>query len=152
MRSSVTTSKSRTDLLYSGGLPAATMIQPSGIFWLPNILHCRNCSIVGASVSDTQLISSIKRIPSFNPVSSILSYIEAIISLIVYSVTEYSFPLYTFFSINGSPTALCLVWCVIVYATSATLHSFATCSMTWVFPIPGGPIKRIGLCLICGII
>ena len=29
-RSRVTISKSRTDLLYSGGLPAATMTQPAG--------------------------------------------------------------------------------------------------------------------------
>ena len=34
-------------------------------------LHCKNCSIVGASVSETQLISSIKRMPSFLPDSSI---------------------------------------------------------------------------------
>ena len=48
-------------------------IQPSGILWLPKVLHWRNCSMVGARVSDTQLISSIKRIPSLRPVSSIRS-------------------------------------------------------------------------------
>ena len=47
-------------------------IHPSGTAWLPNVLHCKNCSMVGASVSETQLISSIKRIPSFLPPSSIL--------------------------------------------------------------------------------
>ena len=70
-RSRVSMSKSRTELLYSGGLPAAAMIQPSGIFWLPKVLHCRNCSMVGARVSLTQLISSMKRMPSLRPVSSI---------------------------------------------------------------------------------
>ena len=89
-RSRVTISKSRTDLLYSGGLPAATMTQPAGTAWLPKVLHCKNCSMVGASVSETQLISSMKRMPSERPVASILAYTLAIISLMVYSVTETS--------------------------------------------------------------
>ena len=37
--SKVTMSNSLTDLLYSGGFPAATMIQPWGMLWLPNVLH-----------------------------------------------------------------------------------------------------------------
>lgn len=70
-RSSVTTSKSRTDLLYSGGFPAVTMTHPFGTFRLPKVFCCRNCSIVGASVSETQLISSMNRMPSFFPDASI---------------------------------------------------------------------------------
>ena len=35
---------------------------------------------------------ALKRIPSFKPVSRMRSYTEAMISLMVYSVTEYSFP------------------------------------------------------------
>ena len=66
-------SKSRTDLLYSGGLPAATITQPAGTAWLPKVLHCKNCSMVGASVSETQLISSMNRMPSCRPVASIFS-------------------------------------------------------------------------------
>ena len=62
-RSSAAMSSSRTDALYSEGFPAAAMIQPSGTLWVPNVLNCKNCRIVGASVSDTQLISSINRIP-----------------------------------------------------------------------------------------
>ena len=69
-RSSVTRSNSRTLLLYSGGLPAATITQPSGTAWLPKVLHCRNCSMVGASVSLTQLISSMNRMPFVLPVRS----------------------------------------------------------------------------------
>ena len=76
---------------------------------MPNILYCRNCSIVGARVSETQLISSRKRMPSEIPDSSIWSYTEATISLIVYSVTEYSSPPYSFFEMKGRPMALCLV-------------------------------------------
>ena len=72
-RSRVTISNSLAELLYSTGFPAAAMIQPDGTGWVPNVLFCRNCSIVGTSVSDTQLISSIKRIPSLQPVSSIFS-------------------------------------------------------------------------------
>ena len=79
-RSSVTTSKSRTDLLYSGGLPAATISQPSGRRWLPKVLHCRNCSIMGARVSDTQLISSRNKMPSRMPVRSMSSYTAPMIS------------------------------------------------------------------------
>ena len=86
-RSSVTRSNSRTLLLYSGGLPAATMIHPAGTAWLPKVLHCKNCSIVGASVSLTQLISSINKMPFCLPVRSIAAYTLAMISLIVYSVT-----------------------------------------------------------------
>ena len=52
------------------------------------IVRFINWSMVGANVSDTQLISSIKRIPSFKPVSRMRSYTEAMISLMVYSVTE----------------------------------------------------------------
>ena len=54
--------------------------------------------------------------------------------------------------INGSPTALCLVWWVMVYATSPISHSLAICSMICVFPIPGGPINRTGRCLTAGIL
>ena len=91
-RSQVTTSNSRTELLYSGGLPAVTTIQPSGTRWRPKILYCKNCSITGARVSDTQLISSRKRMPSCTPVSSIRSYTAAMISLMVYSDTSHSMP------------------------------------------------------------
>ena len=91
-----------------------TIMNPSGTLWLPNILYCRNCSIVGASVSETQLISSRNRIPSAMPEASIWSYTEATISLIVYSVTECSTPPYSFLEIKGRPMALCLVWWVIV--------------------------------------
>ena len=101
----MTMSNSRTELLYSGGLPAVTTIQPSGTRCLPKILNCKNCSIEGAKVSETQLISSKKRMPSFLPVSSILSYTEAMISLIVYSEMLYSLSPYVFFSIKGSPNA-----------------------------------------------
>ena len=97
------------------------------------------------------MISSIKRIPSFIPVCSIFSYTEAMISLIVYSVTEYFCPPYSFSRINGSPTALCLVWWVIVYATRPIFSSFAICSMICVLPIPGGPIRSTGRCLTAGI-
>ena len=31
-------SNSRTDLLYSGGFPAAAISHPSGTLWLPNVL------------------------------------------------------------------------------------------------------------------
>ena len=65
--------------------------------------------MVGARVSETQLISSIKRIPSFFPDCSIRSYTEAMISLIVYSVTEKGLPPYSFSRIKGRPIALCLV-------------------------------------------
>ena len=41
----------------------------------------------GASVSETQLISSRKRMPSRFPVSSMVSYTAAMISLMVYSET-----------------------------------------------------------------
>ena len=143
-RSSVTRSKSRTLLLYSGGLPAATITQPAGTAWLPKVLHCKNCSMVGASVSDTQLISSINKIPCSRPVCSILSYTLAMISLIVYSVTLRSAPPKLRWRINGRPTALWRVWWVMVYATSAMPHSCAICSMIWVLPTPGGPISRIG--------
>ena len=70
----------------------------------------------------------------------------------VYSVTEYVFPPYCSSLINGSPTALCLVWWVMVYATSPISHSLAICSMICVFPIPGGPINRTGRCLTAGIL
>ena len=43
--------------------------------------------MTGASVSDTQLISSMKRIPSCRPVRAMQSRMEAMISLRVYSVT-----------------------------------------------------------------
>ena len=43
--------------------------------------------MVGARVSDTQLISSMNRMPSRRPVRSMHSYTEAMISLRVYSVT-----------------------------------------------------------------
>ena len=60
----------------------------------------------GASVSDTQLISSRNRMPSCTPVSSIMSYTEAMISLIVYSDTSYCLPPYSLCVMNGSPSAL----------------------------------------------
>ena len=90
--SHVTMSNSRTELLYSGGFPAVTTIQPFGTLCLPNTLYCKNCSMIGASVSDTQLISSRNRMPSLTPVSSIMSYTDAMISLIVYSEMSYSLP------------------------------------------------------------
>ena len=31
------------------------MIQPSGTLWVPNVLNCKNCRIVGASVSSSSL-------------------------------------------------------------------------------------------------
>ena len=34
---------------------------------ISKVLHWRNCSMAGASVSDTQLISSIKESPRLNP-------------------------------------------------------------------------------------
>ena len=46
-----------------GGLPAATITQPSGTGCEPNVLYCKNLSIDGASVSETQLISSKNKIP-----------------------------------------------------------------------------------------
>ena len=113
-RSKVTTSNSRTDLLYSGGLPAATMSQPSGTAWLPKVLHCKNCSMVGARVSETQLISSINRMPSRRPVSRMQRWTLAMISLMVYSVTGYSAPSNTSLLIMGRPTALWRVWWVMV--------------------------------------
>ena len=69
-------------------------------------IYCRNCIMSGDSVSDTQLISSRKRMPCFTPVVSIRSYTDAIISLIVYSVTSHSSPPYTLRLINGNPIAL----------------------------------------------
>ena len=63
-------SNSCTERLYSGGLPAHTMTHPSGTLCLPNVLNCRNWSIEGYSVSETQLISSRNRMPSRNPVRS----------------------------------------------------------------------------------
>ena len=72
-RSRVTMSKSLTDLLYCGGLPAVTMTNPSGTLCVPKVLYCRNWSIVGARVSETQLISSRNRMPSFTPLFSICS-------------------------------------------------------------------------------
>ena len=66
----------------------------------------------GARVSLTQLISSRKRMPSFLPVASMVSYTEAMISLMVYSETWYSLPSKTFFSMKGRPRALCRVWWV----------------------------------------
>ena len=85
-------SKSCAVRLYSGGLPAVTRIQPSGTRCRPNTLYCKNCSMAGVSVSDTQLISSRNRMPSRLPVASIASYTAAMISLIVYSDTSYSTP------------------------------------------------------------
>ena len=72
-RSQVAMSKSWAVRLYSGGLPAVTTIQPSGTAWRPKILYCRNCSMAGVSVSDTQLISSRNKMPSQRPVASIAS-------------------------------------------------------------------------------
>ena len=65
--------------------------------------------MVGTRVSETQLISSRNKIPSFRPDFAMWSYTEATISLIVYSVTEYSLPPNSFLEMNGSPIALCLV-------------------------------------------
>ena len=85
------------------------MTQPSGMEWRPNTLYCRNCSMDGASVSDTQLISSRKRMPSAFPVSSITSYRLTMISLMVYSVVRYFRPPYSLSAMNGRPKALCRV-------------------------------------------
>ena len=48
--------------------------------------------MIGESVSETQLISSRNKMPSRLPVVSIMSYTEAMISLMVYSETAYSVP------------------------------------------------------------
>ena len=85
-------SSSRTDLLYSGGLPAATISQSSGSGTLPKVLFCSSCRMTGLSVSDTQLISSRNSMPLRLPVRSMASYTAATISLIVYSVTARSVP------------------------------------------------------------
>ena len=139
-------SKSCAVRLYSGGLPAVTTIHPSGTRWRPKILYCKNCSIAGVSVSDTQLISSRNRMPSRLPVASIASYTAAMISLIVYSDTSYSTPSYVFFAMNGKPSALWRVWCVIEYDTNPTSRSWAICSMMAVFPMPGAPSRNTGRC------
>ena len=107
--SMVTMSISRTESLYSGGFPAVTTTQPSGTRCRPKTLFCRNCSMEGASVSEMQLISSRKRMPSFLPVASMRSYTLAIISLMVYSVVLYFTPPYSFSWMKGRPRALCLV-------------------------------------------
>ena len=78
----------------------------------PNTLYCKNCSMAGVSVSDTQLISSRNRMPSACPVCSIESYTAAMISLMVYSDTSYISPPYCFCTMNGRPSALWRVWCV----------------------------------------
>ena len=45
----------------------------SGSFWLPKVLHCKNCSIIGVSRLEMQLISSKNRMPSRTPVRSMRS-------------------------------------------------------------------------------
>ena len=62
----------------------------------------------------------------------------------VYSVTANSLPPYCLLEIKGRPMALCLVWWVMVYATSPMPHSRETCSMICVFPTPGGPSSSTG--------
>lgn len=76
-------SNSRAARLYSGGFPAVTMTQPAGRRCWPNVLYCRNCSIAGMRVSDAQLTSSKKRMPSGMPLFSTASYAAAMISLMV---------------------------------------------------------------------
>ena len=102
-------SKSLAERLYSGGFPAVTTTQPSGTRCLPKTLYCRNCSMAGARVSDTQLISSRNRMPSRTPVRSIWSYTEAMISLIVYSLMRQVLPSNSRSVMKGSPRALCRV-------------------------------------------
>ena len=82
-RSSVTASKARAPRLYFGGFPAQTSIQPSGTSYRPKRLFCSSSSNAGISVSDTQLISSKKRMPDAQPVSSRTRQISAMISDIV---------------------------------------------------------------------
>ena len=79
--------------------------------------------------------------PSRLPVASIASYTAAMISLIVYSDTSYSTPSYVFFAMNGKPSALWRVWCVIEYDTNPT-----SSSMMAVFPMPGAPSRNTGRC------
>lgn len=106
--------------------------------------------MAGARVSDTQFISSMKRIPSRFPCASMASWTDAIISLIVYLVTAHSLPSYSWRSIIGNPMADWRVWCVIVYATNPMPISAATCDMIAVLPSPGAPITIMGLCLLRG--
>ena len=61
-------------------------------------------------ISETQLISSKKRIPCLSPVFSMVSYTVAIISLMVYSETSYSTPPKFLRMMKGRPSALCRVW------------------------------------------
>ena len=81
--SEVATSNSLAEELYSGGFPAATSTHPSGILCGPSFLFCSRSSMAADRVSDTQFISSTKRIPSFLPLLSISSYTDATISLMV---------------------------------------------------------------------
>ena len=53
----------------AGGYRIPAVRQRPVLLMGPPGLHCKNCSIVGAKVSDTQLISSINRIPSRCPPS-----------------------------------------------------------------------------------
>ena len=144
-RSSVTRSKSRTLLLYSGGLPAAT-ITPAGGHpaWLPKVLHCKNCSMVGASVPDTQLISSINKIPCSGRSAPSCRYtLPNDLALIVLRYALRSAPPRVRWRINGpAPGALAgVVGDGVCHQRNAAflrlLHDLG-------LPTPGGPISRIG--------
>ena len=112
--SSVAMSNSLAEELNSGGLPAATSTHPSGMRCGPNFLFWRRSSIAADSVSETQLTSSMNSMPSLTPWSSIASYTEATISLMVYLVMGISTPPKLLVSIIGRPMADWRVWCVMV--------------------------------------
>ena len=115
--SRVAMSNSLAEELNSGGFPAATSTHPDGMGCGPNFLFCRRSSIAAERVSDTQLTSSMNRIPSLRPWVSMASYTEATISLMVYLVMGCSTPPYSRVSIMGSPMADWRVWWVMVYPT-----------------------------------
>ena len=79
-----------------------------------------------------------------------MSYTEAMISLMVYSDTSYSRPPYSLRVMNGRPSALWRVWCVMEYETSPTPSSAAICSMMDVLPMPGAPMSSTGRCFSMG--
>ena len=146
-RSSVAASKRLAARLNSVELPAATTIQPCGRACCPNVLNCRNCSMAGASVSDTQFASSSSKTPCAMPVRLMLSCTDAMISLMVYSETVYVLPSYLRSTRRGSPSALWRVWCVMEYDRKLMPHSWAACFTMAVLPTPGGPSRNIGRCI-----
>ena len=70
------------------GLPAATITHPSGIFWLPKVLHCKKLQHRRRKRLRHTVDLIDKQDSSRCPLSRILRYTLAMISLIVYSVTE----------------------------------------------------------------